>query len=78
MPNIFLLLWCFSSFFKEIHKIRRGFVVCFQNLAYEKQMKFWKFLDAALLILQVTDNLPILSRGKIELKKVKFISTHAE
>ena len=31
-----LLLWCLSSFFKEYHKIRRGVVVCFQNLADEK------------------------------------------
>ena len=37
----------FQVFFKEFHKNRRGFVVCFQNLADEKWMKFCKFHDAA-------------------------------
>ena len=44
-------------FFKEFHKVRRCFVVCFQNIADERYIKF---LVAAHLILHVTDNLMIL------------------
>ena len=44
--KICLLLRCISSLSKDIHKIRRDFVVCYQNLADEK-VKFCKFLDVA-------------------------------
>ena len=36
------------------------------------------FLDAAQLILQVTDKLSIWPRITIEITQIKFISTHAE
>ena len=54
MSKFCLLLGYFSSFFRELFKIRRGFVSCFQNLAGEKKW-FCKFLDAAQLVLHVTD-----------------------
>ena len=59
MPKFCLLIWSFSSFFKEFRKIIRGFVACFGNLTHEKSMKFCKFLDAAWSFFQVTETYQI-------------------
>ena len=39
MPKFCLLLCCLSNVFEGFHKIRRDFVVCFQNLADEKVLQ---------------------------------------
>ena len=77
-PEFCLLLRCFSSFFKDFHKFRWGFEVCFKNLADKNWVKFCKFSDAAQIILQVTENLTMLSRNKIEVKHIRFISTYVQ
>ena len=41
-------------------------------------MKFYIFLDAALVILQVINKLTIWLRITIEITQIKFISTYAE
>ena len=66
----------FCSFFTDFHKVRRGFVVCFQNLA-KKRIKFCRVLGAAELTLQVKDSLSIFSRITIEIMQVFLSSTAA-
>ena len=53
-------------------------VRCRQNLADNKKMKFFKFLNAVELILQVTDNITILARIIVDMKLFYFIATHAD
>ena len=77
IPEFCLLLWYFPSLPKEFYKIRQGFIRCFQKMADEKETNYWKFLDAARVILQVTDKLIILRRITIEMIQVKVVHTHA-
>ena len=78
IPKFCLLLWWLSSFFKEIHKTRRGFVVCFLNLAEGTWMKFCKNLETAYLLSQVTNKITILQCTTIEMLQIKSLCTHAE
>ena len=50
----------------------RAFVGCIQNLADGESTKFCKFLEAAQLILHVTDKHTILPVFAIEITQIKF------
>ena len=72
LPEFCLLLWYLSSSFKAFHKISRCFLVCFHNLADEKWVNFCKFLDAAYLILQVTNKPKIWPHSTIEKHRISL------
>ena len=77
MPKSCLLLWRPSSIFEEIHKFRRGFVVCFQNMKEETWIKSCKTLETAQINSQVTNNITILQSTSTEMLQIKFLFTHA-